>query len=380
MLKPRKEGIDLQKLVALFVVVAAMLVVTGSFGRGLGANPGTAEAATWQTSTVRWGPYTIPGGGEQENFVTTDNCNSLGGILLQLIGGATCVNRSVPLPCTNCYIGSITPNLVYADGTTANHDTGPMLHHMVLGSRARGDLTCPKNLFGGPVQQLGALLGGNERIFAAGNERTTMDLTAGNYGYRINSGDKWFLITDLMNMSSTSKTVYLEFTFKYATSGVTPVRPLWFDIDQCQDSELPMNPGYSDTHKDWRATVSGTIVAAGGHGHGEAISTSLQNRATGAYPCTSIAGYHEMSMERPGPGAGTAGHPADEVVHMDDDPIYMDPRTMGGMHAMDVVESQTVCNPINASFSSGQYLRIHQQYNQMESDPDNMGIMIAYFR
>jgi len=45
-----------------------------------------------------------------------------------------------------------------------------------------------------------------------------------------------------------------------------------------------------------------------------------------------------------------------------------------------VVESQTVCNPINMTFSKGQKIRIHEQYNQMESDPDNMGIMIGYIR
>jgi hypothetical protein len=256
-----------------------------------------------------------------------------------------------------------------------------MLHHMVLLSRARSDKTCPSNLFGAPIQQLGALLGGNERVFASGNERTIMNIRqTGDYGYGVNSGDKWYLITDLMNMSDTSKTIYLEFKFTYTYNTITSAKPLWFDIDNCQDSELSMGPGYSDTHKDWTSTVSGTFIAAGGHGHGEAISTSLQNVSKGTYVCTSIAGYHEMSMERPGPGAGTTGHPADEIVHMDGDPIYMDPRTMGGMHAMDVVESQTVCNGINQTFSSGQRLRIHQQYNQMESDPDNMGIMIAYYR
>lgn len=362
-------------ILAFGLTLAAVAVLS----RDASGRTDVAHAATWNTTTVRWGPYSVPAMDEQENFLTTDNCYSLGGVLLQLLGGVTCINRSVPLPCTNCYIGAIVPNLVYADGSTANFDTGIMLHHMVLLSRARGDATCPPNLFGGPVQQLGALMGGNERIFASGNERTVMDLTAENYGYRVGSSDKWMLITDFMNMSMMNQTVYLEFTFKWTTSGVTPVRPLWFDIDNCNDSELPMGPGYSDTHKDWRATFSGTIVAIGGHGHGEAISTSLQNRSTGQYYCTSVAGYYYQSMERPGPGAGTPGHPADHRVHYDDDPIYQDPRTRGGKNVHDNVESQTVCKP-NLSFSKGQYLRIHQQYNQMESDPDNMGIMIAYAR
>jgi hypothetical protein len=299
--------------------------------------------------------------------------------LLQLLGGTTCINRSVPLPCTNCYIGAITPNLVYADGSVANFDTGPMLHHMVLMSRARGDLSCPKNLFGGPIQQLGFLLGGNERIFASGNERTVMDMTAQNYGYQVGSNDKWMLITDLMNMGTTSKTVYLQFTFKYATSGVLPVKPLWLDIDNCNDSELSMPAGYVDTHKDWTSTISGTVVKMGGHGHGESLATSVQNVSTGAYYCTSRAGYMFDSMEQPGPGPGTPGHPVAAVAHQANDPIYMDPRTMGGMMAMDVVESQEVCTP-NMTITAGQKMRIHQTYNEMEADPDNMGIMVGFIR
>lgn len=361
------------------LVVAVFALAGGLSGRGLTAEPGTAEAASWQTKTVTWGPYTVDAGGEQKNYITSDNCNSFGGILLQLLGGATCINRTVPLPCTNCYIGSITPNLVYADGTTANFDTGPMLHHMVLLSRARGDLSCPKNLFGGPIQQLGALLGGNERIFASGNERTVMDMTAQNYGYQVGSSDKWYLITDLMNMSSSSKTVYLQFTFTYATSGVTPVKPLWLDIDNCQDSQLATPAGYSDSHKDWKSNISGTIVFSGGHGHGEALATSTQNLSTGAYYCTSVAGYHYDSMDFPGPGPGTAGHPASAISWQDNAPLYSDPRTAGGKDAMDVVESQSVCQP-NMTITSGQTIRIHQTYNEMASDPDNMGIMISFIR
>ncbi|MBF6599657.1 MAG: hypothetical protein IVW36_04015 [Dehalococcoidia bacterium] len=369
----------MRKVLALSVVVGALLVAFSLFGSNLQGRAATAEAATWQTKTVTWGPYTIPANGEGKNWVTTDNCFGLGGIVLQLLGGATCVNRTVQLPCTNCYIGSITPNLVYANGSAANMDTGPMLHHMVLMSRARSDLSCPKNLFGGPIQQMGALLGGNERIFASGNERTVMDMTAQNYGYQVGSSDKWMLITDLMNMSSTDKTVYLQFTFKYATSGVTPVKPLWLDIDNCQDSELAMGAGYSDTHKDWTSTITGTVVEMGGHGHGEALATAVQNVNTGAYYCTSVAGYHFDSMDFPGPGPGTAGHPATAIAWPDSAPIYSDPRTAGGKDAMDVVESQTVCQP-NMAITAGQVMRIHQTYNEMASDPNNMGIMVGFIK
>jgi hypothetical protein len=40
------------------------------------------------------------------------------------------------------------PDLVYGDGSRANMDTGPMLHHMVLTSQFRRDATCGSTLLG----------------------------------------------------------------------------------------------------------------------------------------------------------------------------------------------------------------------------------------
>ena len=57
-----------------------------------------------------------------------------------------------------------------------------------------------------------------------------------------------------------------------------PVTPMWFDIDGCGaapvpgdsiggDSEYPAVDGYTDYHRSWTSTVSGRIVAIGGHFH-----------------------------------------------------------------------------------------------------------------
>lgn len=42
------------------------------------------------------------------------------------------------------------------------------------------------------INQLGLVQGGNERFFAAGNERTINRLySTGNYGYHVKAGDMW---------------------------------------------------------------------------------------------------------------------------------------------------------------------------------------------
>jgi hypothetical protein len=99
------------------------------------------------TTTVRWGPYTIPGGTEADPGMIHNK--------LQL---------AVKRPCIDCYITAFKPDLVYADGSKATMDQGPMLHHAVWTSQWRRDATCGNEWLG---------LAG-ERFFATGNERTAI--------------------------------------------------------------------------------------------------------------------------------------------------------------------------------------------------------------
>jgi len=216
-------------LPVLVVVLLTAVVVASQ------VPPAGASHTSVTTKTVRYGPYTIPAAsgmemGELENRL----------------------NLWVSKPCSNCTITSMTPNLVYPDGTRANADTGAILHHMVLASQFRSDPTCSGNLLG---------LAG-ERFFASGNERTVIRFPSG-YGYRVRFLDQWNLIYDLMNMDTAPQTVYIEMTFTYL-SGQTlePVRPVWLDIDQCGDSEYSIPAGESDTHWDWTVNVPGTFLCA----------------------------------------------------------------------------------------------------------------------
>ena len=281
---------------------------------GLAVAP-AAEAATY-TKTVRYGAYTIPAGTmEQPGMIHNQ------------------LKLAVQRPCTDCYITSFTPNLVYADGTRADMNTGPMLHHAVLTSQWRKDATCGNAWLG---------LAG-ERFFASGNERTAISFPAG-YGYRVRWYDSWNLLVDLMNHSATAKTVYVQLTVTYRPSweSVKPLKPVWLDIDQCGDSEYSIPAGYSDTHRDWKVNVPGKVVAMLGHVHGHGIAVEATNESKGgASICRSVATLDPMSVHN-------------------------------------VLAMSTCTGDPLATISTGQIIRLHSEYNSSHPADDVMGIMLGY--
>jgi hypothetical protein len=374
------------------VLIGTLLVAMSIVGSDLSGTTSTAQAATWQTKTVRWGPIHVEPGddvqkipGHVHNAIMSPDCSGFVGAAIEPY--TECINQTVTKPCSDCYIGKIIPNMVYEDGTTANWDNGMQLHHMVLLSDARDDLTCPSSSSQGApiIQQLGFIMGGNERIMASGNERTIIDpKNAGDYGYYVGFFDEWYLILHITNFNPTEKVVYLEFTFEYATSGVTGVKPLWLDWENCFDSERTWEGGYTDIHWSWTASsaAAGTVVAIGGHCHGQCISVAIENATLKKNICTHVAGYHVNSPERPGPGSGTdVNHPKDHIVHTDTDPIYQDPRTKGGKGSFNVVESMSTCHGTDlGAIRNGDVIRMHTQYNKNIYDFQDMGISVVYLR
>jgi hypothetical protein len=300
------------KRIAVVVALAVGMVLVG-----LGsAQP--AQAAT-STKTVRYGPFTIPAG------TATDP----GMIHNKLLFG-------VARPCVDCHITGFKPDLVYADGTKATMETGPMLHHMVLTSQWRADATCAGSWLG---------LAG-ERFFASGNERTPIAFPAG-YGYRVRYYDSWNLLVDLMNHSTTSsKTVYVQVTYTIRPSweSVARLKPVWLDIDQCGDSEYSIPAGFSDTHRDWTVNVPGNVVAMLGHVHGHGIAVEATNESKGgASICRSTA--------------------------------TLDPNDVHSVLAM----STCTGDPL-ATISTGQTVRLHSEYQSAHAADDVMGIMLGYIQ
>jgi hypothetical protein len=179
-------------------------------------------------------------------------------------------------------------------------------------SRASSDATCSGTWLG---------LAG-ERFFASGNERTPVKFPAG-YGYRVRWYDDWNLLADLMNHSTSQKTVYVQVTYTYRPSweSVKRVRPVWLDIDQCGDSEYSIPAGYSDTHRDWSVNVPGKVVAGFGHLHGhgvaiEATNETLQDMSgdhDGAVICKSIAKLDPLDVHSVLSMSSCAGDPLARV-------------------------------------------------------------------
>jgi hypothetical protein len=294
-------------------IAVCVAVVLGLLG------PATADAAEY-SKTVRYGPYTIPGGTMESPGMVHNK-----------------LSFAVQRPCADCFITSFTPNLVYADGTRADMDTGPMLHHAVFTSQFRTDATCSGTWLG---------LAG-ERFFATGNERTVAKLPTG-YGYRVRWYDSWNLLVDLMNHSAGSKTVYVQVKFTYRPSweSVKRVRPVWLDIDQCGDSEYSIPAGFSDTHSNWSVNVPGRVMTAIGHLHGhgvaiEAVKGTGDAHEGAAVICKSVATLDPMSVHN--------------VLSMS---------TCSGDPLADVKQGDTV--------------RLHSMYQSSHVANDVMGIMLLY--
>ncbi|HEX2301297.1 MAG TPA: hypothetical protein VHH34_22820 [Pseudonocardiaceae bacterium] len=295
------------------------------------AAPATAPAgAGHHTTTVRYGPLLLPpylggAGGHEEPGAHSGHAGQM------MIYAAP----TYDMPCHNCYITGIQPDLVYADGSRANYDTGAMLHHMVLFDPTKDDTTCGR-------QGVGLVTG--QRVFAAGNERTGAQLPPG-YGYPVGL-TPFGAMAELMNMTAQPQQVYVTMTINWvdaAEAQLKEVTPVWLDVDNCGDSQYTIPAGPSHTTWTWKSTMSGDIVAVGGHVHDQGVSITLSNATRNEKICESVAGYP------------------------------------GGSHHEGHVESMSTCigDPV-ATVRKGDELMLDSYYHAAMPDDTVMGIMIAY--
>jgi hypothetical protein len=258
--------------------------------------------------TINYGPFSVPADSEQQF-----------------------TRSSLARPCSNCYLVGMEPDLVYADGTRATHDTGAHLHHVVFYDQSGTDATCS---------------GWPERFFASGDERTPFALPKG-YGYPVASAASWSLLTHLMNMlPDTPQEFYVQVRFYYVQTppAVEPVKPVWLDIDNCGDSEYRIPAGFSDTHRDFTVpgALAGNVVAIGGHLHNAGRRISATNETAGGTLCTSRASYGSHGGETMLDGMGTCA--GNRLAHI----------------------------------SAGDVIRLHSEYNSPTVQNDVMGIMLGY--
>ncbi len=215
-------------------------------------------------AAVRYGPFVLPPAS---------------------MGGEAHYNRilqNIAKPCSNCYLVNVKPNLVYADGTPANLDSGAMLHHAVWTRPSFQDMTCGRN---------SAIGSQGLRFFASGNERTVMAFPEG-FGYYVGA-DSWTLIAEIMNHSDQAKTLYvtLDVVYRPASDNLKKVTQVWLDVDNCGDSQYAVPAGKSNTLWTWNSTITGRVVSTAGHVHDGGVKTELSNVSTKQHMCTSVAGY-----------------------------------------------------------------------------------------
>jgi hypothetical protein len=396
----------------LAAAVGAALVALGILW-----SSGTAAAdtvATFQSSTP---PYVDPSGN-----TWTDPRGSMAnrpGTLVEARYGPFTVNAnssvhnaidfSAPVPCANCYVTDIVPNLIYdgnspdgsPNGSTANLNNGAMMHHFVLINQARQDAVCPTGLQG----QIG------ERFFASGNERSELHLPPP-YGYLNPSGQNtWVLIYHLVNKSAVDKKLSVQIVYRYRNPGGSPPqpvesKPLWLDIDGCNDSEYTIPTGYSDTHASWTSTVSGRMIGIGGHLH----DVDITSGAPCDTHCSAEGGGIAVSAELVGGSGSTYFGPIPQNNPPPADLTgttlcrsegyygttwagtrfkgHLDTMSQCGIESDQPAGAQAEAYPpagaypaSGVPFTAGQVIKLHSEYlnNTGAQQTDVMGIMMAWY-
>jgi hypothetical protein len=144
---------------------------------------------------------------------------------------------------------------------------------VLLSSNSRADPTCQKNRNSLPHWVVGFSAATSERFWASGNERTPINFLDWGFkdlGYRMAKDDVLSMIVDLMNMNMGDQILYVVIKYDYfdgKPAGMSEVKPIWLDVDQCGFSEArakSQTGSYTVTSVPWRATISGELIGMGG--------------------------------------------------------------------------------------------------------------------
>ena len=254
-----KRSVSRRFVVAILMGVSLLLVAAGCEPL-INAPPGGGQTLT---QTFRYGPFTIGPGGE-------------------VMGSPS---SGMPRPSGSFGLKGARFDVVDQNGVPVSvHDVH--LHHIVMTTSAHQDPLCP---------------GRRERFIGSGMERTPISFP-NPYAYLVSANEQWGSIYHLMNETSTTRTVYIQYTLDYQPgANANNSRPLqsWFmDVTGCGNStyDIPGNGGPGSVHvksRTWQAPRDGIAVFAGGHLHDGGIDITLQDTAPGSPKCTGTATYHE---------------------------------------------------------------------------------------
>lgn len=262
-----------------------------------------------KTVKIRYGPYKVPGTGSKDHHAGMPR-----GMLENY------PDFGFEKPCSgDCTIIGMRPGLEFPNGTVANIDSGPWLHHSVLVAigPGRSDITCSQYDISIPHMGVNSTPNASERFFAIGNERIPLvfpDLGHDDVGYRLGQQDRIAAIIDLANENVSDEVVYFTMIWDYLEGHTLKhnARMVWHDIRNCGSSEANTPKGKSElsSHKclisvnmtvlisisakfdlqgTWKSTVDGEIVAILNHMHDGGTRTLLLQ--DGSLACESKTSY-----------------------------------------------------------------------------------------
>lgn len=296
-------------------------------------------AATERTEVFRTGPITV--GGYQ--------------VLQEEAEGG------LPKPAVDGFVTHMKVDVVDRDGTPVSIRR-LMLHHIVfsnVGAKLgeKHDRTCDSIT---ALDSQTAFPNVAERFYAAGEERSELDLPSG-YGYRSKRSDQWVMTYMLMNHRSEVDTAYIQYTVTFDDSpSLRPADPYWLDVRNCRADpvyDVPGGaaPGSLDTQTTaWKPPVGGRIVAGAGHVHGGGKELRL-----------SQPGCDDRTLARLKPKWGLRSHPFYNVK-----PVLHEPGPVG-------MSRFTTATGI--PIAAGDEVRLSSIYDAERPHTRVMGISILYF-
>jgi plastocyanin len=264
------------KLAGIGILVAAATLAP------LGATASASHKAPSKTSSLPIVSDPVPAGAQRLHF-------EVGPITVQPGQNNVSTAVRIPEPTVDGWIVGMSTNLRRADGTVPPVDV-VHLHHAVWANISRPNTTSP----------------GPDRFFAAGEEKTIMQLPAG-YGYPFHATDRWALVYMLHNQLSTPDQVWITYNIDLipatspAAQGITAARPIWMDVENPQgypvfdvikgsghhgvytfpdDAKDPYGPG--PARNTWTVDQDGVLLGTAGHVHPGGMHDDLWLTRAGA--------------------------------------------------------------------------------------------------
>ena len=159
--------------------------------------------------------------------------------------------RNISKPCMGC---SITAMRAFLSNSTSQlslgPDTGIHLHHFIFFNDGLPDLVCPQ--FG-------------ERFFGGSNDQWTRRWGGdGEYGYKVDAGDEWSAVVEVMNDADWEGEVEVTVLFEVeGDKSMKDVRPIYLDASGCGDGGVEVKSTTAPFEyevPEWVSPIDGTLL------------------------------------------------------------------------------------------------------------------------